>query len=222
MGDEFGFGTVASDSGAAHPSRGARLQDGSRRSCAVPVPSDTQTKTQGGQAGRKVGGGYRHSVPAFVRLRLCFDVDWAYVDLMVWPNRKSILVPIDFSDASFAALDEALTMVAEPSDVHAIHVLPSLDGELAFMRETFDVEGREVRAANAVRDRLGEGRLGVQVVVCTGVPGDVIASAAEELGCELIVISSHGRSGFSRFFLGSVAERVLRRAKCPVLVLRAQ
>tara|TARA_R110002096_G_scaffold84702_1_gene195401 strand:+ start:1007 stop:1432 length:426 start_codon:yes stop_codon:yes gene_type:complete len=141
---------------------------------------------------------------------------------MSWPNRKSILVPIDFSDASFRALDEALTMVGDPSQVHAIHVLPDLDSELAFMRETFDLEGREVRAETAIRERLGEKLLGVQVLVRTGVAGDVIASVAEELGCDLIVIPSHGRSGISRFFLGSVAERVLRRATCPVLVLRAK
>ncbi len=112
-------------------------------------------------------------------------------------------------------------MVGDPSQVHAIHVLPDLDSELAFMRETFDLEGREVRAETAIRERLGEKLLGVQVLVRTGVAGDVIASVAEELGCDLIVIPSHGRSGISRFFLGSVAERVLRRATCPVLVLRA-
>lgn len=140
---------------------------------------------------------------------------------MAWPNRKAVLVPIDFSEVSFDALDEALAMVASPADVHAIHVLPALDSEADFLRGAFDPTCRDGRAEAALQARMDGGREGVQVHVRTGVAGDVIAEAATEFGCDLIVIPSRGRSGLSRLLLGSVAERVLRMATCPVLVLRA-
>jgi DNA-binding transcriptional LysR family regulator len=57
---------------------------------------------------------------------------------MAWPNRKSVLVPVDFGDASFEALEESLTMVEEPGHVHMIHVVPNLEGEPAFIRNALD------------------------------------------------------------------------------------
>jgi nucleotide-binding universal stress UspA family protein len=53
-----------------------------------------------------------------------------------------------------------------------------------------------------------------------GDPGREIAAHAEELHAELIVMPSHGRTGLSRLFIGSVAERVVRLAHCPVLILK--
>ena len=64
------------------------------------------------------------------------------------------------------------------------------------------------------------GFAGIHSVVHTGDPGSDIARCAEELHVDLIVIPSHGYHGFKRLVLGSVAERVLRFATCPVLALR--
>ncbi len=61
---------------------------------------------------------------------------------------------------------------------------------------------------------------GVTTVVRVGNPGLEIADYATQLGADLIVISSHGYHGLKRLLLGSVAERVIRHAECPVLVLR--
>jgi nucleotide-binding universal stress UspA family protein len=54
----------------------------------------------------------------------------------------------------------------------------------------------------------------------SGTPADAIVSLAKEVGAELIVMSSHGRTGLSRVVLGSVAEVVVRKAPCPVLILK--
>ena len=138
----------------------------------------------------------------------------------MWPDKQSVLVPIDFSEASFDALTEALTMVADPSHVHVLHVLPDLTSEADFIRERAVLADREPLARQAIERRLAADQRGVDVIVRTGVAGPVIASTASELGCDLIVMPSHGRWGASRLFLGSVAERVLRLAECPVLILK--
>ena len=135
--------------------------------------------------------------------------------------RKSVLVPIDFSEPSFEALKEALTLVDSPSHVHAIHVLADLSGEADIIREAMDVKGREDCAMTALSGKLAAiGAEGVQPIVRSGDPGEVITEVARELGCDLIVMPSRGRRGVSRILLGSVAERVLRLARCPVLVIR--
>ncbi|MFO7717364.1 MAG: universal stress protein, partial [Desulfohalobium sp.] len=74
--------------------------------------------------------------------------------------------------------------------------------------------------AKALRDHLDEAYEQVNVTVTFGDPGEEIAKHADELGVDLIVMPSHGRRGVKHLLLGSVAERVLRYAHCPVLVLR--
>ena len=111
-------------------------------------------------------------------------------------------------------------MVEEPSRVHIIHVVPNLEAEMAFIRNALDGPGRRAAAEEALRKYLGEkGHPDVDVLVRNGAAGEIIAETAEELGCELIVIPSHGRRGVSRVLLGSVAERVVRLARCSVLVI---
>ncbi len=141
---------------------------------------------------------------------------------MAWPARKSVLVPFDFSAACTLALEEALTLVDSPSHVHVIHVLPSLASEAEFIREAFDAKGRESAAEQTLHAAVERIAGDANSLVRTGDAGDEIVAAAQELGCDLIVMPSHGRSGIQRLVLGSVTERVLRRASCPVLVLRSE
>jgi len=56
--------------------------------------------------------------------------------------------------------------------------------------------------------------------LASGVPFDQITRTAEELGADLIIIATHGRTGLKRALLGSTAENVVRHATCPVLVVR--
>ena len=140
---------------------------------------------------------------------------------MSWPTRTSVLVPIDFSDASFEALEEALSMVAHAADVHVLHVVPDLHGDASFMRNATDARGREALAEEELTRHLeATNHTDVDMVIRAGSAGEVIAEVADELACDLIVIPSRGRKGVSRVLLGSVAERVLRISRISVLVLR--
>lgn len=135
--------------------------------------------------------------------------------------KQSVLVPIDFSDSSLAALKEALSLVESPSHVHAIHVLADLASEADFIREAMSLEARRSGAEKLMAEKLAAaGAEGVEPIIREGSAGEVIVEVARELGCDLIVMPSHGRKGLSRLLLGSVAERVLRLASCPVLVIR--
>ncbi len=141
---------------------------------------------------------------------------------MHWLPKQSVVVPVDFSDPSLAAVDTALEMVEFPSHLHVIHVLPVLTaGEPGIMWDTLSDETRNQHAEAQLRDRLSDAKYrGVQSSSIVGDPGHKIAEHAEALSADLIVLPSHGRTGLKRLLIGSVAERVVRLAHCPVLVLR--
>lgn len=141
---------------------------------------------------------------------------------MSWVPKQTILVPVDFSDDSFAAVDVALDLVQDPAGVHIVHVLPEpamLEPGIEWVE--IDNELRIRRAEDAIRQRLVDPKYApVQIDILFGDPGYRIAEHARRLGAELIVTPSHGRTGLERILLGSVAERVIRLSHCPVLVLR--
>ena len=140
---------------------------------------------------------------------------------MSWLPRKCVVVPYDFSEESLAAIRLGREMVQEPSSLHVIHVLPELTAtEPGVIWSTVDDAGRMEHALQAMEERITT-IPGVQMKVGFGDPGHVITDTASEVGADLIVIPSHGRTGVKRLLLGSVAERVVRLAHCPVLVLRS-
>ena len=141
---------------------------------------------------------------------------------MPWLPKKEVVVPIDFSDDSLLAVDTALALVAGPAQIHVIHVLPLLTvADPGVVWEPVDDESRRSHAEDALRQRLSDERYrGVKVKVTIGDPGHEIVDYAQELKAELIVMPSHGRTGIRRLLIGSVAERVVRLAHCPVLVMK--
>ena len=141
---------------------------------------------------------------------------------MSWFPKKKIVVPIDFSNESRDAVETALSLAESPAGVHVVHVLQKLSAtEPAATWGELDDETRRRHATKAVRELFSEARHdGMKVDIAFGDPGHEIAKHAEALGAELIVIPSHGLSGIKRLLIGSVAERVVRLAHCPVLVLR--
>ncbi len=141
---------------------------------------------------------------------------------MPWLPKKCVAVPVDFSDDSFAALDAALEMVDSPAGVHIVYVLPILDpAEPGVIWTTVDNSSRSRHAEDAMRERLADKKYqGVSITIRFGDPGSEIAHFAQEKKAELIVLPSHGRTGLTRLLIGSVAEKVVRLAHCPVLVLR--
>jgi nucleotide-binding universal stress UspA family protein len=85
-----------------------------------------------------------------------------------------------------------------------------------------DDPATRMKAAHAHLVKFLEGKkaTAVKAIIREGDPGLIIADYADEVHADLIVIPSHGYHGVQRLLLGSVAERVLRHANCPVLVLR--
>jgi nucleotide-binding universal stress UspA family protein len=142
---------------------------------------------------------------------------------MGWLPTNRIVVPVDFSDESLAAIDTALEMVGSPADVHVVHVLVEISPlEPGALRETVTTENRIDFAQQTLRERLADSKYAdLTVKILHGDPGHQVADYAEQVNADLIVLPSHGRTGLSHLLIGSVAERVVRLAHCRVLVLRA-
>ncbi|MGE0606379.1 MAG: universal stress protein [Pirellulales bacterium] len=141
---------------------------------------------------------------------------------MSWLRKKKVLVPIDFSEESLAAVDTALELVADASHLHVVYVLPNVEMvEPELIWTDVDHDARRHHAELALRERLpGAKYAALKMEVAFGDPGQQIAEAAQRAAAELIVLPSHGRTGLSRLLIGSTAERVVRLAHCPVLVLK--
>lgn len=131
-------------------------------------------------------------------------------------------MPIDFSDESFKAQELTLDFVDDASHLHVLYVLPHLNpAEPGVMWHTTDDQTRIQNVKNAFSEKYGgSDYAGVHFDVKIGDPSSEIIDYAKVNNIDLIVIPSHGRSGLGRFFMGSVSERVVRFAHCPVLVLR--
>jgi nucleotide-binding universal stress UspA family protein len=141
---------------------------------------------------------------------------------MGWLPKKTVIVPIDFSDESFEALRLGAEFVGERGTLHAVHVLPELSPmEPGVIWHTVDDQSRSRHAQEAIEKRIDEtGVKGVSITVGFGDPAREITHFAEKMKADLIVLPSKGRGGALRVLLGSVAERVIHLAHCPVLVLK--
>ncbi|MEM6449534.1 MAG: universal stress protein [Cyanobacteria bacterium P01_D01_bin.105] len=141
---------------------------------------------------------------------------------MVLLSKDRILVPIDFSEEAFEVLKDTLAFAGEPSAVHALYVMSPLEPtDPGIIWQTIDEEKRkedvmETFAAKFPLDQYP----GLNVVLEIGDPSAQIIDYAAEKDMELIVMLSKGRKGISRFFVGTVTERVTRFSDCPVLVMR--
>lgn len=137
---------------------------------------------------------------------------------------KSIIVPWDFSEMCKNALQTAVELAGENSQIHVVHVIPyppSMEPGVVWGK--VDETGLTENARKSFRRDVPDDKFpGIQFQTTFGDPGNQIAKLAKDIDAGLIVISSHGRTGLSHFFLGSVAERVTRLAPCPVLVLRGK
>lgn len=142
---------------------------------------------------------------------------------MSWQTPQTVLVPVDFSAASADAIQAALKLVSQPPDVHVLHVTMPPPPMLLAYGDVWVAQDSPQRQQVAVehlsRFLCERGFAGVTQIVREGDPGLTIVDYAHECHADLIVIPSHGRHGLKRLLLGSVAERVLRHAGVPVLVL---
>ena len=140
-------------------------------------------------------------------------------------NVTRILCPTDFSEASDHAVDLALAIAAAyQARIAAIHVAHPAVVPLEFAAPAGGpLDGAEIdvlRGKTAARfSGASRAGIGLDVFVDTGSPADRIVDRAASLPADLIVMGTHGSRGFERLMLGSVTERVLRRAGCPVLTV---
>jgi universal stress protein A len=144
---------------------------------------------------------------------------------------RRVLHPSDFSSASRAAFVRAIaTAKAERAELLLIHVMmpviPPMDDSFVSPKIYDDVE-RSMRAdAQKQLDKLvaeaKAARVRVRAIVLEGTPAERIVRAARSYHADMIVIGTHGRMGLARVFLGSVAERVVGTAPCPVLTVRGK
>ncbi|NHX37919.1 MULTISPECIES: universal stress protein [Halolamina] len=147
----------------------------------------------------------------------------------------NILVPTDGSDTAEAAVDRAVDLAAKyDATVHALYVIDvdavnySLGTEQVdrirqgHLDDMPEVKQAADEATGYVADAAESAGVPAEEHVRAGQPARAIRNAIDELGADLVVMGSHGRSGISRALLGSVAEQVLRKTQIPVLVVDAR
>jgi nucleotide-binding universal stress UspA family protein len=139
-----------------------------------------------------------------------------------------VLVPVDFSPPSEAALIYALKLAQlVGAEVYACHIIPTPHVLDALYERGLTPPESVKRITQKARKRIKEitetqeTTVPLRVHCKEGEVAEHILQQAETLKADLIVMGTHGRSGVERFFLGSVAETVIRRALCPVLTLRS-
>ena len=142
---------------------------------------------------------------------------------MNWFKGKSVVVPIDYSDASIGAVRFAEQIADYVEAIHAIHVIPQInDPYVGYAGSVLDAPfGTQTQ--QGFETWLDEHRSNavLTTAVKVGDPGLTIADYASVFENGLIVMPSHGRTGISHVFMGSVAERVVRHAGCPVMILKS-
>jgi len=132
---------------------------------------------------------------------------------------KKILAPTDFSDLSATGVRYACQLAKEfGAELVVINIVILDESNVADRRE---VERHKQQLDEFLADKVaGAGSdLSIRKVVEPGQPHATIVYWAENEGIDLIVTSSHGRSGLSRVLMGSVAEEIIRKSRCPVLVV---
>jgi nucleotide-binding universal stress UspA family protein len=133
-----------------------------------------------------------------------------------------IVVPTDFSDEAERTLNFAMDIAARPADIHVINVIRTTavtEPAVLYAIMSDDEIRKQILAEFQETHRDAKYR-DIDFKIRFGDPGSEIVKFAEEIEAGLIVLSSHGRTGLKHLLIGSVAERVVRLAKCPVLVLR--
>jgi nucleotide-binding universal stress UspA family protein len=143
---------------------------------------------------------------------------------------KTILHPTDFSPASRPAFKKAIEVARrDRATLALLHVLPPMipAGNLYVSPRTYEEWAAAAtesanKAMGGLLKRVRAAAVKAKSIVLMGTPADVIVRTARTRRADLIVMGTHGRSGFSRVLLGSVASRVIVTAPCPVLTVRGK
>lgn len=144
-------------------------------------------------------------------------------DVSLDPDFEAVLVPTDGSDAASVAAGHGVTL-AEATDaaMHVVHVvdLTPVSGDFGSAEALAALEEAGQQAVDDVISRAEDaGVRSVEASVLSGRPARAILDYVEERDIDLIVMGTHGRTGLERYFLGSVAEKIVRVADVPVLTV---
>jgi nucleotide-binding universal stress UspA family protein/predicted transcriptional regulator len=141
---------------------------------------------------------------------------------MPYPYRR-ILCPVDFDDNSIFALETAAMMAREhDGTVFALHVVPMYIPPTGMPVYVDLYKGQEQTGRERLQQIARNHLAGLKYDLMThiGEPGSAILQVQRKVAADVIVMATHGRRGFSRFLLGSVAENIIREASCPVLTVK--
>lgn len=141
---------------------------------------------------------------------------------------EKILFPTDFSACAKHALKYALSFAAERgAKLYVLHVIPKLDVPIGLGAVTFpvskiynDMEREAKKNIHHLIPKRFLEKIKVENIIVRGIPFLEIIKAARKYDIDLITIATHGRTGISHAFLGSTAEKVVRKAPCPVLCVK--
>ncbi|MCE5273941.1 MAG: universal stress protein [Syntrophaceae bacterium] len=145
---------------------------------------------------------------------------------------KKILVPTDFSQYSDMALQKAVDIASKyDAKVVLLHVLDEgiqqcaadycLSNEVFLKIEDDTMTASKEKLRNEVNSLKEKKPVEIDYDIRKGSPADVILEEQQEKGIDLIVIPSHGKSGILKHLIGGVTDKVVRSAKCPVMVVRS-
>lgn len=139
---------------------------------------------------------------------------------------QSIVVPLDGSDYAEGALPWALDM-AKKFQAKLVLLRIGLRPELGSLIDAQAIDGRldELKTActqymEKVQARIADSAVTISTEYLLGSPSQCIVERSQQADCSIVVMTSHGREGLSRWLIGSVAEKVSRHAHCPVMLIR--
>ena len=145
-------------------------------------------------------------------------------------EKQIVMVPVDFSEASRRALAWAFEYAARlPVAIHLVHVVEDRMGDIvpSRARERFEAEVKAVmqeaegELKRMIPDEAERAKLGViSEHVVRGAPAAEILRLSKKLEAGLIVMGSRGRHALAELLLGSVADKIVRAARCPVVVVK--
>ncbi len=141
-------------------------------------------------------------------------------------NLKNILCPVDHSDCSKEALKYAVSFaIKDNSKLYLLHVIDirafdeSIDTMTPQIPDDETIKQLKTKLLECIPEEIRD-EMNVEALVVQGIPFVEIISTTKENDIDMIVIGSHGRTGIVHMMMGSVSEKVVRKAPCPVLIVR--
>jgi len=144
-------------------------------------------------------------------------------------NIRTVLCPVDYSIYSEKALNYAIEISLKfQAKLYLLHVLdirfldannPELPTLHTANITNETIDALKSRLLKSVTEEI-KGKISVEAIVIQGIPFTEIIKASKEYNVDLIIIGTHGRTGLAHIIMGSVAEKIVRKAPCPVLSIR--